>query len=146
MSGAVFEHPIQRRGYYSSYVRKDHVMATPLTLNTDRGVDGTPRVTAAGEIDISNIHVFTEALTTASEGSRRPITVDMSAVKYLDSAGINVLFKHADEIDRLHLIVHPFLMRVLTISGLSEIANVQPAPAPARQDSDGRDGASDGRL
>ncbi|MDT5141859.1 MAG: hypothetical protein QOI79_1196, partial [Mycobacterium sp.] len=29
-------------------------MATPLTLNTDRGVDGTPRVTAAGEIDISN--------------------------------------------------------------------------------------------
>jgi anti-sigma B factor antagonist len=121
-------------------------MATPLTLNTDRGVDGTPRVTAAGEIDISNIHVFTEALTTASEGSRRPITVDMSAVKYLDSAGINVLFKHADEIDRLHLIVHPFLMRVLTITGLSEIANVQPAPAPACQDSDGRDGASDGRL
>ena len=59
-----------------------------------------------------------------------PITVDLSAVKYLDSAGINVLFKHADEIDRLHLIVHPFLLRVLTISGLSEIATVQPAPAP----------------
>ena len=109
-------------------------MSTPLTLNTDRGVDGTPRVTAAGEIDISNIHVFTEALTTASEGSRRPITVDMRAVKYLDSAGINVLFKHADEIDQLHLIVHPFLMRVLTITGLSEIATVQPAPPPARED------------
>jgi anti-anti-sigma factor len=112
-------------------------MTTPLTLNTDRGVDGTPRVIAAGEIDISNIHVFTEALTTASDGSRRPITVDMSAVKYLDSAGINVLFKHADEIDHLHLIVHPFLMRVLTITGLSEIATVQPAPAPAREDSEG---------
>ena len=42
---------------------------TPLTLNTDRGIDGTPRVIAAGEIDISNIHVFTEALTTASEGN-----------------------------------------------------------------------------
>ena len=109
-------------------------MTTPLTLNTDRGVDGTPRVMATGEIDSSNIHVFTEALTTASEGSRRPITVDMSAVKYLDSAGINVLFKHADEIDHLHLIVHPFLMRVLTICGLSAIANVQPAPAPEDRD------------
>jgi anti-anti-sigma factor len=109
-------------------------MATPLTLSTDRGADGTPRVTAAGEIDISNIRVFTEALTSASDGSRRPITVDMSAVKYLDSAGINALFKHADEIDRLHLIVHPFLMRVLTISGLSEIATVQPAPAPKNND------------
>jgi anti-anti-sigma factor len=105
-------------------------MTTPLTLNTDRGVDGTPRVTAAGEIDISNIHVFTKALTAASDGSRRPITVDMSEVKYLDSAGINALFKHADETDRLHLIVHPFLMRVLTITGLSEVATVQPAPAP----------------
>lgn len=102
-------------------------MMTPLTLNTDRGVDGTPRVVAAGEIDVSNIHVFTEALTAASEGSSRSITVDMSAVKYLDSAGINALFKHADEIDRLHLIVHPFLLRVLSITGLNAIATVQPA-------------------
>jgi anti-sigma B factor antagonist len=110
-------------------------MPTPLSLNTDRGVDGTPRVTAAGEIDISNIDVFSEALTTASEGMRGPITVDLSAVKYLDSAGINALFRHADEIDRLHLIVHPFLLRVLTISGLSEIATVQPAPEPGDSES-----------
>jgi anti-sigma B factor antagonist len=111
-------------------------MATPLSLNTDRGVDGTPRLTAAGEIDISNIDVFSKALTTASEGARGPITVDLSAVKYLDSAGINALFRHADEIDRLHLIVHPFLLRVLTISGLSEIATVQPASAAVAEDSD----------
>jgi anti-anti-sigma factor len=109
-------------------------MMTPLSLHTDRGVDGTPRVVAAGEIDISNIHAFTEALTTASEGNRRAITVDMSAVKYLDSAGINVLFKHADAMDRLHLIVHPFLMRILKITGLSDIATVQPADAPSRDD------------
>lgn len=100
-------------------------MATPLSLSTNRGADGGPRVVAVGEIDLSNIDVFTEALTTASAGTRRPITVDMSAVKYLDSAGINVLFDHADEVDRLHLIVHPFLVRVLTISGLSEIATVE---------------------
>lgn len=87
-------------------------------------------MTAAGEIDISNIALFSEALTSASAGARGPITVDLSAVKYLDSAGINALFRHADEIDRLHLIVHPFLLRVLKISGLSEIATVQPAPAP----------------
>lgn len=100
---------------------------TPLSLNTDRGADGTPRVTAAGEIDISNIHLFTHALTTASQGNRGPITVDMSAVQYLDSAGVNALFKHADEIDRLHLIVNPLLVRVLSITGLSEIATVESA-------------------
>ena len=69
--------------------------------------------------------------TTASEGTRGPITVDLSAVKYLDSAGINVLFEHADQVDGLHLIVHPLLIRVLTISGLTEIANVEAGPKKA---------------
>ncbi|MCV7419478.1 STAS domain-containing protein [Mycobacterium yunnanensis] len=106
-------------------------MATPLTVNTDRDADGAPRVVAEGEIDLSNIAVFTEALAEASAGTRHPITVDMSGVKYLDSAGINALFDHADEVDRLRLIVHPFLIRVLTISGLSEVAVVEAATPPA---------------
>jgi anti-sigma B factor antagonist len=102
-------------------------MATPLHLNTDRGDDGTPRVTAVGEIDLSNIAVFTAALTTATDGTRGPMTIDLGAVKYLDSAGINALFDHADQVDKLRIIVHPLLVRVLTISGLSKIANVEPA-------------------
>jgi anti-anti-sigma factor len=104
-------------------------MATPLNLTADSSADGTPRVTAAGEIDLSNIDAFTEALAVASAGTRGPMTVDLSAVKYLDSAGINALFEHADQIDDLHLIVHPLLIRVLTISGLTKIANVEAGPA-----------------
>ena len=73
--------------------------------------------------------MLTEALSMASEGARRSITVDLSEVKYLDSSGINALFQHANEIDGLHLIVHPFIIRVLMISGLSEIATVIAAPA-----------------
>ncbi|CAM2932841.1 anti-anti-sigma factor [Mycobacterium intermedium] len=102
-------------------------MPTPLNLSTVRGADGTPKVTATGEIDLSNIHRFTEALNAASAGTRGPLTIDLSAVKYLDSAGINALFDHADEVDDLHVIVHPFLIPVFTISGLSEIATVEPA-------------------
>ncbi|MCV7227931.1 STAS domain-containing protein [Mycolicibacterium komossense] len=108
-------------------------MATLLTLNTYRGADGAPTVVAEGEIDLSNVDVFTEELNNASAGTRQPMTVDLSAVKYLDSAGINVLFTYSDEVDRLHLIVHPFLMRVLTISGLSEIADVLPAEGVDRE-------------
>ena len=100
-------------------------MATPLSLTADLSADGTPRVAAAGEIDLSNINAFTDALETASAGTRGPITVDLSAVKYLDSAGVNALFDHADQVDDLHLIVHPLLIRVLTISGLAKIANVE---------------------
>ncbi|QLL08659.1 STAS domain-containing protein [Mycobacterium vicinigordonae] len=104
-------------------------MATPLYLITDRGADGTARVTATGEIDLSNIKTFTRALTAAGEGTRRPITIDLSAVRYLDSAGINALFDHADAVDHLRVIVHPLLIRVLTISGLSKIATVESATA-----------------
>ena len=106
-------------------------MATPLSLTADLGADGTPRVIAAGEIDLSNINAFTDALETASAGTRGRITVDLSAVKYLDSAGVNALFDHADQVDDLHLIVHPLLIRVLTISGLTKIANVEAGPTNA---------------
>jgi anti-anti-sigma factor len=105
-------------------------MAPALTLNTDRGADGTPRVVVAGEIDLSNTAELTRALTSARAGSRASMTVDLSAVKYIDSAGINVLFNHAEAVDRLHVIVHPLLFRVLTISGLSKIAIVESAEQP----------------
>lgn len=102
-------------------------MATELSLNTDRGPDGRPRVVATGEIDLSNVGNFIDALATASAGSRKPMTIDLSTVRYLDSAGINVLFDHADKVDGLHVIVHPLLIRVLTICGLNEIATVEAA-------------------
>lgn len=104
-------------------------MATPLNLNTDHAADGTPRVIATGEIDLSNIVVFKRALTDANGGTRGPITIDLSAVKYVDSAGINALFDHADAVDDLHVIVHPLLVRVLTVSGFSKIATVESAAA-----------------
>ncbi|OBF15126.1 STAS domain-containing protein [Mycobacterium kubicae] len=104
-------------------------MATQLSVNTDRGADGRPRVTATGEIDLSNIEQFTQALSSASEGTRNPITIDLSAVRYVDSAGINALFDHADEVDRLRVIVHPLMVRVLTISGFSKIATVEMSAA-----------------
>jgi hypothetical protein len=37
-------------------------MATPLELSTRRSLDGTPVVTAVGEIDMSNADRFSDAL------------------------------------------------------------------------------------
>ncbi|WAJ43264.1 STAS domain-containing protein [Mycobacterium sp. Aquia_216] len=104
-------------------------MVAELTLNTDHGPDGTPRVTATGEIDLSNVAQLIQALNKASAGTRRPMTIDLSTVRYLDSAGINALFDHADKVDGLHIIVHRLLVRVLTITGLDKIATLEAAPA-----------------
>ena len=102
-------------------------MPTTLTLDSMRGDDGKVVLIAAGEIDLSNIDAFSQALDAAmaEAGSGGALTVDMRAVEYLDSAAINVLFPHADHI---HLIVHPLLTRVFTISGLDELTTIESAP------------------
>jgi anti-anti-sigma factor len=102
-------------------------MPASLTLDTARGDDGTLVFTAAGEIDLSNIDTFSQALTTAIKeaASEARITVDLSAVDYLDSAAINALYKLAD---RIQLIANPILMRSLTISGLAELVSIDLPP------------------
>jgi anti-sigma B factor antagonist len=95
-------------------------MTTPLTLTQVRQPDGKPRLTAAGEIDMSNANALDEALA-ATEG---PVTVDLTAVEYIDSAGLTVLFTHAD---RTELIVPELLAPLVSISGLAELTTVHRA-------------------
>jgi anti-anti-sigma factor len=88
--------------------------------------DGTVVLIARGEIDLSNIVAFADALRDASSapGDGAAFTVDLSGVEYLDSGAINALFGHAD---RIRLIANPILMPVLTICGLTDVATVEPA-------------------
>jgi anti-anti-sigma factor len=102
-------------------------MATPLSITTDRRDDGTLVLTATGEIDISNIDSFASALDDGSTHVGRDaaaMTVDLTGVEYLDSGAINALFGHAAS---LRLIANPILMPVLQISGLTDVATVEPA-------------------
>ncbi len=101
-------------------------MTTSLTLDTARGNDGKLTLSAVGEIDLSNIDAFNQALTAAREAASggEMLTVDLSAVEYLDSSAINVLFANSEHID---LVAHPLLMPILAISGLSQLVTVEPA-------------------
>jgi anti-anti-sigma factor len=103
------------------------MMSTLLTLDTVRSDEGTPVLLAVGEIDLSNIDVFDQALGKAAAeaaSSGATLTVDLSGVEYLDSAAINALFTRADHI---RVIAHPLMMRSLTVSGLTELVRVEPA-------------------
>jgi anti-anti-sigma factor len=108
-------------------------MQTPLTLDTARRKDGELRLTAGGEIDLSNIDTFKQALTTAiaATTTNDTLTVDLAAVEYVDSAAINVLCAHADNIHTL--IAHPLLMNILTISGLTELVTIEAAAPTAER-------------
>ncbi|MFK4247388.1 STAS domain-containing protein [Micromonospora chokoriensis] len=99
-------------------------MSTTLTLTTDHQPDGALILTAIGEVDMSNAADFGAALTRAAEAAPGPLTVDLTALEYLDSAGLAVLFPH---VERIHLIASPLLAPVLTIAGLADLMTVTPA-------------------
>ncbi|MDH6227226.1 MULTISPECIES: STAS domain-containing protein [Streptomyces] len=91
---------------------------TPLTVTPGAGPGGAPLLTVAGEVDLGNAQVLARAL----EDTAGTVVLDLTAVEYLDSAGLSVLFAHAE---RLEIVVPPLLRPVVTYSGLAELAVVR---------------------
>ena len=107
------------------------MMSTPLKVDTLRRNDGRLVLIARGEVDLSNIAEFNEALiaaTSEAAGSGETLIVDLSALEYLDSAAVNALCARAEDI---HVVAHPLLMSIFTISGFTELAIVEPASTAA---------------
>jgi anti-sigma B factor antagonist len=103
-------------------------VTAPLELSTRRDDNGTTVLTAVGEIDMSNAGRFTAALDAAAAAwTAQPdggFTVDLTAVSYLDSAGLTALLAHAD---RIRIIVTGILAPVLAVTGLEPVTTVVPA-------------------
>ncbi|WP_155370938.1 STAS domain-containing protein [Catellatospora vulcania] len=94
---------------------------TPLTISSALKPDGTTALTVRGEIDMSNTVVLADAIGSAPGR----VLLDFAAVEYLDSAGLAVLFAHAD---RIELVTNSVLGPVLRISGLTELVTVRELP------------------
>src|SRR5690606_22088182 len=77
------------------HVHEDRPMTGPLTLTPGHAPAGATRLTVAGEIDMSDIGTLAPAI----ETTQGPLIVDLTAVDHLDSAGLSVLFRHADRVE-----------------------------------------------
>ncbi|WP_329791502.1 STAS domain-containing protein [Lentzea sp. DG1S-22] len=93
-------------------------MTTSLTFTSGPGPAGTVVVKAVGEIDMSN----SDALAAALDDIPGRLVLDLTEVEYLDSAGLSVLFGHAD---RIELVTTSLLEPVVAISGLAEMTTVR---------------------
>ena len=98
-------------------------MTSALSFSTGSGSDGVPVLTVAGEIDMSNAGTFAGALAEAVSG-HSSLVVDLTAVEYLDSAGLSALFAQADHIQ---LRTGPLLAPLLEISGIADVTTVHHA-------------------
>ncbi|WP_329045469.1 STAS domain-containing protein [Amycolatopsis sp. NBC_01488] len=97
-------------------------MTTALTLVASAGDEGDRILTVTGEIDMSNAAGFGAALDRElADGAA--LTVDLTGVTYLDSAGVAALFDRATTHD-VRLTAPRLLDRVLRVSGLAQVAKV----------------------
>lgn len=96
-------------------------MTTPLTLTTRHRPDGSPLLTAVGEVDMTNCGALATAADEALDGAPGRLVVDLSRVEYLDSAGLSVLLLRAD---RIEVVATALLGPVLTVCGLTELTTV----------------------
>ncbi|HEX9065683.1 MAG TPA: STAS domain-containing protein [Streptosporangiaceae bacterium] len=98
-------------------------------FDVEPGTGGQPpTVRAAGDIDLNSAPRFQAALTEAA-GSSGPVTADLTAVTYCDSAAIHVLLTLARD-HHLTLVVQADgpTTTMLKIAGLDQVATVRAEP------------------
>jgi stage II sporulation protein AA (anti-sigma F factor antagonist) len=83
------------------------------------------RITAAGELDLATAPQLDAALTEV-EGMARPVELDLGALTFMDSSGINLLIRHARRADgggpALAIVPPPpRVARVLDVAGVTEL-------------------------
>ena len=87
------------------------------------------RLTASGEIDSSSAPLLREQLDTLLEGSLSELTIDLSAVTFLDSAGLCVLaaaHRRAGSGVRLRVLASSrAVIRPLQITGLWQLLHAE---------------------
>lgn len=104
-------------------------MTTPLSLVCSQRPDGGAVLAVTGEVDLSNCAELAAAADQALGRGAGPLVVDLSAVGYLDSAGLKELLTRAD---RIEIVASGVLGPVLTISGLTELTTVHGLEPPRR--------------
>jgi anti-anti-sigma factor len=91
------------------------------------------RIALIGEIDLSNASEVESAVVSAISNHTTEVDLDLSAVGYLDSAGLRVVYSLAVRLHRAQIglrITTPLdspARRAIEVSGMTTIAALEPA-------------------
>lgn len=81
-----------------------------------------PVITAAGEIDLTSTHTLAVAIDDIRVAGHRRFTLDLSAVRFIDSTGVAVLGGAVrDGVDVRVVGASDHVARVLRVAGLAKI-------------------------
>jgi anti-anti-sigma factor len=105
--------------------------STPeIAVTPSRRGDGAPIVTVVGPVDIATVDDFKRAMRDAGQGGVLPLTIDLTGVTILASAGVHALHEQCEEAmssgQRLRVVAPPRSPSrdVLRFSGLADLVDV----------------------
>ncbi|MGW2786205.1 STAS domain-containing protein [Streptomyces populi] len=96
----------------------------PVSIDATLYGEGIALVTVAGELDVETAPELHDRLADQVRGGRRHLLLDLSAVPFMDSSGINALLKAHDTAGRAGggvclVSPAPAVQRVLDLTGVS---------------------------
>ena len=100
-------------------------MSDELAVESTTNPDGSATLTVAGEIDLASAPSFRRALDDAAN-TNSAIDIDLRAVTYFDSAGVDALFTYATR-HRIKLTIgnNRTLANVIRVSGLDQVLSLK---------------------
>ena len=97
-----------------------------------RAEGASMQITLSGEIDLANAAFVESELRAAVSHQPKAVSVDLTDLTYLDSAGIRILFAFASRLKPLRIILKLIVplgsptRRLIELSGLESLAFLQP--------------------
>lgn len=106
---------------------------TDATIEVEHGRDDTLRIAVAGEIDMDNSTDAEHEILDAISNQVTAVTLDLSGVDYIDSAGLRVLFTLGTRLETLQIALQLLvpsespIRRVIDLSGVAAAVPVLPS-------------------
>ena len=104
------------------------------SARVDSTVDGeSTHIWVSGEIDLANAAAIEEQICAAISSNPTSVSVDLTELTYMDSAGMRVLYRLASRLRALRIVLELIVplssptRRLIELSGFESIATVRPA-------------------
>jgi anti-anti-sigma factor len=105
---------------------------TAAKVETSAG-NGSMNITLSGEIDLANAAAVEDELRAAVSNQPATVSVDLTNLTYVDSAGIRILFTLASRLQALRIVLELIVpldsptRRLIEVSGFESLATLRPA-------------------
>lgn len=94
--------------------------------------DGSTHIWVSGEIDLANAPTVEEQIRTAISSHPTSVSLDLTELTYMDSAGMRILYRLASRLHALRIVLELIVpldsptRRLIELSGFESIAALRP--------------------